>query len=333
MTDAKAAAGGDPHDAVVVERVSKRFQEQRRSRRRVRPRSRRRAVRLHRTRRRRQDDALSNSHDAPPPRLRRGSRARRRRRERPLGAAPADRLHARALLAVSRPERRGEPAVLRVGVRDDGGARVRSDRADLRAARAVSHASRGGALRRDEAEARALLRARPPPEDPLSRRADDGRRRRVAPRVLGAARQVPRRRPHDSRVDAVHGRSRPLRPRRAHAARARARHRHAEGHHGVVRAAAVRGARREPIRGDPRAARVSATRRRSIRSARRCTSSDARADAAPDRIASDATDALRAAGIADASVSPTPATIEDVFMARMGAPEGEESSAPRGNAA
>jgi drug efflux transport system ATP-binding protein len=60
---------------------------------------------------------------------------------------------------------------------------------------------------------------------------------------------------------------------------------------------------------------------------------DARADAAPDRIASDVTDALRAAGIADASVSPTPATIEDVFMARMGAPEGEESNEPRGNAA
>jgi ABC-type multidrug transport system ATPase subunit len=60
---------------------------------------------------------------------------------------------------------------------------------------------------------------------------------------------------------------------------------------------------------------------------------DARADVAPDRIATEASEALRAAGIADASVSPTPATIEDVFMARMGAPEGEESSAPRGNAA
>jgi ABC-type multidrug transport system ATPase subunit len=60
---------------------------------------------------------------------------------------------------------------------------------------------------------------------------------------------------------------------------------------------------------------------------------DARADVATDRIASDATDALRAAGIADANVLPTPATIEDVFMARMGAPEGEESIGPRGNGA
>ena len=65
------------------------------------------------------------------------------------------------------------------------------------------------------------------------------------------------------------------------------------------------------------------TRRRSIRSARRCTSWTRAPTSRPDRIASDATDALRAAGIADASVSPTPATIEDVFMARMGAPEGE----------
>jgi drug efflux transport system ATP-binding protein len=60
---------------------------------------------------------------------------------------------------------------------------------------------------------------------------------------------------------------------------------------------------------------------------------DTRADVAPDRIAADAADALHGAGIADASVSPTPATIEDVFMARMGAPEGEEPNAPRGNAA
>ena len=60
---------------------------------------------------------------------------------------------------------------------------------------------------------------------------------------------------------------------------------------------------------------------------------DARADVSPERIASDATDVLRAAGLADATVSPTAPTIEDVFMARMGAPEGEEPDAQRGNAA
>jgi ABC-type multidrug transport system ATPase subunit len=60
---------------------------------------------------------------------------------------------------------------------------------------------------------------------------------------------------------------------------------------------------------------------------------DARPDVAADRIMSDTADAVRAAGIADVSVSPTQPTIEDVFMARMGAPEGEESNAPQGNAA
>ena len=308
------------------------IRESRRARRRLGPRRRRRAVRIHRPRRRRQDDAVSDSHDAHPPRLGHGSRARRRRRERPLDVAPADRLHAGPFFAVSRPERRGEPALLRVGVRYDGGTRVRADRADLRAARAVPHASRGGALRRHEAEARALLRAGASPEDPFPRRADDGRRRGVAARVLGAPGEVPRRRPDDPRLDTVHGRSRPVRPRRAHAARPRARDRRAEGDHGVVRASAVRGARRESIRGDSSAALV------------RNTASvypfgealhfvDARADVTPDRIVADVVDALRAAGIADATCRPTPATIEDVFMARMGAPEGEESNAPRGNAA
>jgi len=55
-------------------------------------------------------------------------------------------------------------------------------------------------------------------------------------------------------------------------------------------------------------------------------------DVDADRIASDATDALRAAGFTDAAVTQIPATIEDVFMARMGAPEGEEPE-PRGHAA
>ncbi len=60
---------------------------------------------------------------------------------------------------------------------------------------------------------------------------------------------------------------------------------------------------------------------------------DARPDVTPDRIAAGVVDALRAAGIADATANQIPATIEDVFMARMGAPEGEEAEASRGNAA
>jgi ABC-2 type transport system ATP-binding protein len=60
---------------------------------------------------------------------------------------------------------------------------------------------------------------------------------------------------------------------------------------------------------------------------------DARAGAAPERIATDVADTLRVAGIADASVARVPATIEDVFMARMGAPEGEEGQPLAGHAA
>src|SRR5690242_20666465 len=58
---------------------------------------------------------------------------------------------------------------------------------------------------------------------------------------------------------------------------------------------------------------------------------DARQDAAPDTIAAGVGEALRGAGIGDARVEPTAATIEDVFMAKMGAPEGEDVAA-RGNA-
>ena len=155
--------------------------------------------------------------------------ARRGRRDATVGAAPAHRLHAGPLLALSRPERRGEPAVLRVGVRHDDRARVRADRADLHAARAVQGSPRRRAVGRHEAEARALLRARASPGDPAPRRADDRRRRRLAPRVLGSARPTARRRADDRRLDAVHGRGDALRSRRADPARPPARRRHAGG--------------------------------------------------------------------------------------------------------
>ena len=51
---------------------------------------------------------------------------------------------------------------------------------------------------------------------------------------------------------------------------------------------------------------------------------DTRDDAAPERIASDVSDFLDGQGIVDAKVSTTDPTIEDTFIARMGAPEGEE---------
>ena len=59
---------------------------------------------------------------------------------------------------------------------------------------------------------------------------------------------------------------------------------------------------------------------------------DSRADAAADDIARDATTFLRDHGIEDAAVSPAEPTIEDAFIARMGAPEGEIASDSRGAA-
>ena len=73
----------------------------------------------------------------------------------------------------------------------------------------------GKAFRRYEAEARTLLRADPPARGAPSRRADDGRGRRVAQRVLGYALRVERQGDFDARFDALHGRSGALRPRGA----------------------------------------------------------------------------------------------------------------------
>jgi len=53
---------------------------------------------------------------------------------------------------------------------------------------------------------------------------------------------------------------------------------------------------------------------------------DARADAPPEQIARDVSAYLSGRDFADAKVSPTAPTIEDTFIARMGAPEGEEET-------
>ena len=68
-----------------------------------------------------------------------------------------------------------------------------ADRADLQADRAVHRSARRCALGRDEAEARAVLRAGAHAGASPARRADDRRRRRVAARVLGSARDAARR--------------------------------------------------------------------------------------------------------------------------------------------
>jgi ABC-type multidrug transport system ATPase subunit len=51
---------------------------------------------------------------------------------------------------------------------------------------------------------------------------------------------------------------------------------------------------------------------------------DARDDVAPEQIAREASAYLGEHGIPDANVTRTDPTIEDTFIARMGAPEGEE---------
>jgi hypothetical protein len=51
---------------------------------------------------------------------------------------------------------------------------------------------------------------------------------------------------------------------------------------------------------------------------------DARADVAPEQIARELSAFLRERGVADAKISTSDPTIEDTFIARMGAPEGEE---------
>ena len=50
---------------------------------------------------------------------------------------------------------------------------------------------------------------------------------------------------------------------------------------------------------------------------------DARSGVSPDQIAREAATYLGEHGVPNAAVTPTPPTIEDTFMARMGAPEGE----------
>jgi ABC-type multidrug transport system ATPase subunit len=60
---------------------------------------------------------------------------------------------------------------------------------------------------------------------------------------------------------------------------------------------------------------------------------DKRTDANAERIASDVTTYLNANGIRDVTAEKTDPTIEDVFIARMGAPEGDDRPAKQRGAA
>ena len=141
----------------------------------------------------------------------------------PVARAPRDhrgrRLPLAALQPLRRSDHRREHRVLRRDPRRarlPAGARsaARDDAAD-----AVPRPPRRPAVRRHEAEARARLHARARAADPAARRADDRRRSGVAPRVLEAAVGVPLAGPHDRHGDAVSGRGRALRARRAAARR------------------------------------------------------------------------------------------------------------------
>ena len=95
-----------PDDAVVVDRLEKRFGSDRRAGRPVVLRRTGGAVRLRRPGRRRQDHAVPHSGDAAGARQGQRARPRPRRREGPVGSAAAHRLHAGSLLALSRSQRR-----------------------------------------------------------------------------------------------------------------------------------------------------------------------------------------------------------------------------------
>jgi len=58
---------------------------------------------------------------------------------------------------------------------------------------------------------------------------------------------------------------------------------------------------------------------------------DRRAGIAPESVAADVRQFVAARGVGDVHVTPVPATIEDVFIARMGAPDGEEPLAVSGS--
>ncbi len=178
-------------------------------------------------------------------------RAGRRRRVRHGDPASARQspawLHAADLRLVRRSLGRRKPDLRRRHLRRPG-ARARrplQGTARFRRTGAVPRPPRRRPFRRHEEEARARLRADPPPADSAARRADHRRRSGRAARFLGLALAPARAGDHRHRHHALHGRSRALQPRRPADRRARAGAGDAAGDQGARARLGAERARRE----------------------------------------------------------------------------------------
>ena len=141
--------------------------------------------------------------------LRRGARSRKSARD--------HRLHVAEVLALRRPVSEGEPEILRRDLRGEGRASARAPRLRRRHGRARGAGGRGRRrpLGRLETAPGARLRGAARAGDPVSRRADLGRRPGLAPALLGSDLRARGRRRLRRHHHPLHGRSRVLQSHRA----------------------------------------------------------------------------------------------------------------------
>lgn len=162
--------------AIETYGLSKSFRADEGSRRGDLQRFRRRDVRYHRAGRGRQDHSFQAADHTAGARQRLGTRTRIR-----YGSGlPHDtqpyRLHAGALLALSRPVGQRESRIFRGPVRRQSQGKLRPYSTDIPPDRTLRQTPRRQVVGRHEAEARPLLRTRPPAVGALPRRTDHRRR-------------------------------------------------------------------------------------------------------------------------------------------------------------
>ena len=208
----------------------------------------------------------------------------------PGGGAPADRLHVAKVFALQRPARHRKPAVLcrvvqRARPRPAGPPGVGAAHGRTRGARAIPHARAG---RRLEATPGSGLRGAAPAAHRLSRRADLGRRSRLAPEVLGFDPPDGRRGRHGVRHHALHGRSGILQPPGPDRSRAHRSDGHSHGteeplHERPAPAGRVRTAGAGPgsAAGNSRCPRCRGLRKQPARRRRRCPGCPAQSPGVP----------------------------------------------------